>query len=186
MAGGCVAELAGWDTLQGNSAGHGASWFAVETRPRHERSVASQLHALGFDVFAPTVSKVHRWSDRKKMVQVSLFPRYTFVQMRPSAGERARVLGLFGVHRFVGPRGLGTPIPDKQIADIRAVIETSTPFFMHSFLRVGQRVRVRGGCLEGIEGTLLPGSSDKTLLLFIEPIHQSLAVNIEGYRFEPV
>jgi transcription antitermination factor NusG len=162
------------------------AWFAVQTRPRHEKSVASQLEASGFDTFAPTIQEVHSWSDRRKKVLLPLFPRYTFVKFQPTAADKVRILRTYGVHSFVGGRGQGTPIPDKQIADIQTLIERNIDFSLNPFFAVGQRVRIRGGCLDGIEGILTAKNSDHTLSISVEPIQQSLSIRIDGHQVEPI
>ena len=163
-----------------------AAWFAVLTRPRHEKTVASQLQAFGFDTFAPVIQEVHHWSDRRKKVCLPLFPRYTFVKFQPTSSEKVRILRIYGVHGFVGARGQGTPIPDKQIADIQTLIENNIDFSISPLLTLGQRVRIRGGCLAGIEGILTGKNADHTLSISVEPIQQSLSIRIDGYQVEPV
>src|ERR1700693_4068701 len=93
-----------------------ARWFAVRTRSRHEKIVAYQLRNQGVTAFLPLATQIHRWSDRKKIVQVPLFPGYAFVRVVPSSKQYVSVLRVYGVSSFVGVRGEGTPIPDKQIA----------------------------------------------------------------------
>jgi transcriptional antiterminator NusG len=161
-----------------------AEWFAVQTRPRHEKSVTTQLDALGFKTFAPMVREDRRWSDRRKQIETPLFSGYTFVNFSPSLTERIRILRLYGVNGFVGPRGQGLAIPDKQIADIQTVLKENIGFRLLPSLEIGQRVRVRGGCLDGIEGILTAKNSDQTLLLSVEPIQQSLSIRIDGHHVE--
>jgi transcription antitermination factor NusG len=96
------------------------------------------------------------------------------------------VLSTLGVYGFVGAGGIALPIPDKQILDIRTVVENRVPFTPYPFLRIGQRVRVRGGCLDGIEGTLVSMNSDHSVVVSIELVRRSLAVRITGYDFDLV
>jgi len=49
---------------------------------------------------------------------------------------------------------------------------------------VGQRVRIRGGCLNGVEGILAAKNSDQSLVVSIELIQRSVAVRIDGYDVE--
>jgi transcription antitermination factor NusG len=163
-----------------------SAWFALRTRPRHERTVASQLDTLGFETFAPAISEVHHWSDRRKKVALPLFPNYSFVKLRPTVEERVRVLRLFGVNGFVGSRGHGTAIPDKQIDDIQTLLSNNVDFCLLPLLKIGQKVRVRGGCLDGIEGLLTGKHSDQTVLISVEPIEQSISIRIDGYSVEPI
>jgi len=167
--------------------GSGAeNWYAVHTRARHERVVVQRLREQGVNTFLPLVTEVHRWSDRRKSVEVPLFGCYVFVKL-PSTGEdRLRVLRIDGVFKFVGARGVGTPIAESQIEAVRKLIGQQLPWSTHPFLQIGQRVRVRGGSLDGVEGILLSRNEDNTLVVSIDAIQRSLAVRIQGYDVEPV
>jgi transcription antitermination factor NusG len=163
-----------------------ARWYALKTRSRHEKVVAHQLQNQDITTFLPLIPQVHRWSDRKKMVQVPLFPGYAFVRVVPSAAEYVRILRVHGVSNFVGVRGQATPIPEKQIVDIQLLLTSNAAYSICPFLKVGQKVRIRGGCLDGVEGLLLARNGDRNLLISVEPMQRSLAVNIEGYDVEPI
>ena len=147
--------------------------------------VATQLQAWGVNTFLPLITQVHRWSDRNKTVQLPLFPGYAFVRLFPSAEERVKVLRADGVVSFVGVPGEGTPIPDEQIEDIRTLLN-NVRCTSHPFLKVGQRIRVRGGCLDGIVGILVARNGNRDLVISVEPIQRSIAVSIDGYDFESV
>jgi transcription antitermination factor NusG len=163
-----------------------ARWYAVRTRSRHEKMVATQLVNQNVTTFLPLITQVHRWSDRKKILQVPLFPGYTFVRVVPSADQYVRVLRVNGVSSFVGFRGQGTPIPDKQIDDIRMLLASDATYSVCPFLKIGQKVRIRGGCLDGIEGLLTGRNGDQSLLISVEPMQRSLAINIQGYDVEVI
>ena len=162
------------------------SWFAIRTRSRHEKFVERQLQGHGIDVFYPFVRQVHQWSDRRKLVESPLFAGYAFVHIAPSPEERVRVLRTQGVVELVGGEGQGIPIPEEQIETVRAVVAGNLPFTQHVFLKVGQRVRVRGGSLDGIEGVLVATNGTRNLVISVEPIQRSLSVSIEGYQVEPL
>ena len=161
-------------------------WYAVHTRARHERVVAHRLRELGVNTFLPVVTEVHRWSDRRKSVELPLFGCYVFVKLAPTGDERLRVLRIDGVFKFVGARGLGTPIAESQIEAVRTLIGRQIPWSAHPFLQIGRRVRVRGGSLDGVEGILLARNDDNTLVVSIDAIQRSLAVRIQGYDVEPL
>jgi transcriptional antiterminator NusG len=169
-----------------HSLGDEARWYAVRTRSRHEKMVADQLQSHDITAFLPLVTQVHRWSDRRKTVQVPLFPGYTFVRVVPSAEQYVRVLRVYGVSSFVGVRGQGTPIPDKQIDDIQVLLESNAAYSICPLLKVGQRVRIRGGCLDGVEGLLTARDGECNLVISVEPMQRSLAINIRGYDVEAI
>jgi transcription termination/antitermination protein NusG len=160
------------------------NWYALHTRPRHEKLVALRLNERGVETFLPVVSEVHRWSDRKKVVQLPLFSSYLFAKFMPNRAERLRVLRVDGVLALVGNSGEGSPIPNEQIEAVRVVVEGAVTWSSHPFLKIGQRVRIRSGALEGLEGVLVSHNGNQRLVISIEAIQRSLAVQVEGYQVE--
>ena len=161
-------------------------WYALHTRSRHERVIAHRLQEQGVTTFLPLVTEVHRWSDRRKSVELPLFSCYVFVKFSATCEQRLRVLRIDGVLKFVGARGQGIPIAESQIETIRTLIGQQIPWTTHPFLQIGQRVRVRSGSLDGVEGILVSRNDDNTLVVSVDAIQRSLAVRIQGYDVEPV
>lgn len=162
------------------------SWFAVHTRARHEKKVDALLRSKNIDTFLPVVTKVQRWSDRKKKIEFPLFPCYTFVYVPSFAEQFVRVLRTPGIVRIVGSGCEPLPIPKEQITSIRLLLDQNVPYWEHPFLRAGQRVRVRGGCLDGLEGILTEMRSNRTLVISADPIERSIAIRAEDYDVEPI
>jgi transcriptional antiterminator NusG len=162
-----------------------ATWYGLHTRPRHEKIVAQRLEERGVTAFLPLVSETHRWSDRKKTVHLPLFSCYVFAKFTPNRLDRLRVLRVDGIFGFVGARGEGTPIPDEQIDAVRSLVESQLPWSSHPFLKIGQRVRIRSGVLDGMEGILVSRNGDRSLVISVDAIQRSLAVRVEGYEVEP-
>lgn len=164
----------------------GAQWYAIHTRSQHEKFVVNQLEQRGIKTFLPLISEVHRWSDRQKVVQLPLFSCYAFVHMHLLPELWYQVMQTNGVLRFVGCRGEGIPIPESQIENLRAFLSSDIPYVLCPFLQVGQRVRIRGGALEGVEGLLIARNGERTLVISVEPIQRSIAVRIDQYQVEAI
>jgi transcription antitermination factor NusG len=160
------------------------SWFAVHTRPRYERKVHSELQEKGLQSFLPLHSETHQWSDRRRVVELPLFPGYIFVRVTPSVDDRVRVLRTNGVINFVGARNIGVPIPDSEIDSVQSVVKSGLPFKPYPHLEIGQRVYVRGGCLDGIQGVLTAVNGDRGLVVSVNLIQRSIAMRIEGFKVE--
>jgi transcription termination/antitermination protein NusG len=163
-----------------------AEWFAVHTYPRHEKVVADRIQQQGLTTFLPMTTEVHRWSDRRKTVHLPLFSCYVFVQIVPTNEKRLRVLQTDGVISLVGTTRVGTPIPDEQIEGVRALLDEGVPCTTHPFLKIGQRVRVRSGALNGVEGVLVSQNGNDSLVISVEAIQRSLAVKINGYDLDVI
>jgi transcription antitermination factor NusG len=153
---------------------------------RHEKRVAGQFEEKRVKTFLPLLQQVHRWSDRRSMVEVPMFSCYAFVRIAQTTEERLKVLRTPGVLGFVGSERQGTPIPEEQIESLRTAIREKIPCFPHAFISAGRRVRIRGGSLDGVEGILLRQGTDQSLVVSVELLQRSISMRVEGYDIEPV
>ena len=161
-------------------------WYAVQTMPRHEKKVSAELKAKGICSFLPVVALRKRWSDRYRIVEEPLFAGYVFVRLKRGSPARIALLCTPGVVSLVGERGSGTPIPEHEIMAIQQVIEKRVAFTERPFLNVGQRVRIRGGALDGLEGVFQSIKDDHRLVISVELIQRSISVTISGYDLDPI
>ena len=104
----------------------------------------------------------------------------------PGNEERQRVLRTDSVLGLVGAQGVGTPIPSNQIDAVRTLVTEQLPCHPHPFLKTGQRVRIRGGALDGIEGIFLSRQGERRLVISVDAMQRSLAIQVEGYDVEPI
>jgi transcription antitermination factor NusG len=160
-------------------------WFALQTRYRFEKKVEAQLSGKGMEVFVPVRKESRDWSDRKKVLTVPLFPGYAFVRSTRSVALRLLVLQTAGVMGFVSFAGTAATVPEKQIEDLRLLLAQEVPFSLYPFIKAGQRVRIRGGALDGVQGLLTQREKGK-LVISIDSIQRSLAIEIHGYELERI
>ncbi len=180
-----AVDLVAWARAEPAAETMRLQWFAVQTKYRFEKKVAAQLQQKSFEVYLPVRSEQHSWSDRQTSVTIPLFPGYAFVNIDQSREARQAVLKTAGLLGFVSFGGVVVPVPPKQIEQLQMLLEQKVRFSLHPFVRVGQRVRIRGGCLQGLEGVLLQLEREK-LVISIESIQRSLAIEIEGYELDLV
>jgi transcription antitermination factor NusG len=154
-----------------------SSWHALYTRHQHEKMVAQALACKGFEVFLPQYRTVHRWKDRKKELLLPLFPNYVFIR-----GGLDRMLILVttpGIHWLVSWGGRPADIPLQEIEAVRRLVESSLQVEPHPFLKCGDRVRIKSGPLEGIEGILVRKTRGFRLVLSVEMLSKSAAVEVD-------
>lgn len=155
----------------------GSGWYALYTRHQHEKCVHRILMGKGFEAFLPLYAAAHQWKDRVKRVSLPLFPCYVFLR-----GPLARwlpVLTTPGVHAVVGYGGEPACISNAEIDAIRTVVESPVKAEPYPFLKCGDRVRVTAGPLRGLEGILLRKKNWCKLLLSVEMLQRSVAVEID-------
>lgn len=159
-------------------------WWAIYTRHQHEKVVAEILSTKGFEIFLPVYESVRRWKDRKKILSLPVFPCYVFV--RGGMSRRLHVLTTPGVHTILYSGENVAIIPSEEIEAIRRAVNSPARVEPHPFLRCGEIVRVTRGSLEGVEGVLVRKKSLYRLVLSVEMLAQSVAVEIDAADVEPV
>jgi transcription antitermination factor NusG len=152
-------------------------WFALRVRPKHEKTVATNLSRLGFDEYVPLQRVRRHWSDRVKVLDAPLFPGYIFCRFTYS--ERLRVLNSPGVESIVGFGKTEVPVEDSEIAAIRALVASGKPLAHLPFLRIGQSVLIERGPLAGIRGVVLRDESAWRVVVSVEALDRSIAVEVD-------
>ena len=161
-----------------------STWWVLYTRHQHEKAVAEMLSAKGFEVFLPLYESIRRWKDRSKMLTLPLFPCYVFV--RGGLHRRLQVVTTPGVHMILFCGESVAIIPDAEIDAIRKAVEGPFRIEPHPFLKCGEQVRVTRGSLEGVEGILVRKKNLYRLVLSVEMMAQSVAVEIDASDVEPM
>jgi transcription antitermination factor NusG len=161
-----------------------AAWYAIYTQHQHEKVVANLLSKKNFAVFLPLYTAQRQWTDRTKQLSLPLFPSYVFVHT--CLRERIEVLRTPGVYQFVGFGGVPHPIPNDEIEAVQRAIEHSLAIEPHPYLHRGDRVRVKSGPLVASEGILVRMKNQYRLVLSIELLNRSVAVEVEQSEVEPV
>ncbi|MFQ5788187.1 MAG: transcription termination/antitermination protein NusG [Thermodesulfobacteriota bacterium] len=165
---------------------HNKNWFAVYTRARHEKIVNSSLAEKDIETFLPLIDVISRWKDRKKKVQLPLFPGYLFVNMNlMELNEIFNVLNTHGVVRILGNNGEPIPIPIEQIEATRKLIETKLKFSPFPYYPEGTEVVVVRGPLEGVRGRILQIRGTYRLILSVNLIKRSVSVEVDIRDIEP-
>ena len=159
------------------------SWFALYTRPRHEKQVFEELVNRGIEAFLPTYKVRRRWSDRYKIVEEPLFKNYLFVRMNQ---DRYReTLRPYGAVSFVKFDDRPAEIPENEVEAIRRLVTSELPYNPHPYLKVGRRVRVKSGPLEGCEGILTRKKGLARLVLSVNLLQQSVIAEVDADCIEP-
>ncbi len=161
-------------------------WYAIQTRSRFEKKVVAELEHRGVQNFLPVQQQVRRWSDRKKLVSFPLFPGYAFVRIPADSRMRMVVASVPGVVGFVGTNRGPAPIPASEIEQIQHLILNNIPVTGEVFPRIGQRVRISGGALDGLEGVLVGTRGERRFVVSVSTIERSISFCIEGYELEAV
>jgi len=160
-------------------------WYAVYTKPRHEKKLSAELSKKGITNYCPLIKTVKQWSDRKKTVEEPLFKSYIFVNV--SEKEYYNAINSFGAVKYITFGGKATPIRDEQIENIKKVLDHNVDFSVSAEkFELGQHVEVEYGPLQGTKGEIVSYSGKNYLLLRIENIGYSLLLKVPATRLKSV
>ena len=158
-------------------------WYAAYTCANHEKRVAQQLESRSVEYFLPLYESLRRWKDRRVRLQLPLFPSYVFVRI--TQRDRLRVLEIPSMVRLVGFNGLPTALPDDEMEAMRAALTGKLRAEPHPYLKVGRRARITSGPFVGLEGILLRKKGTFRVVLSIELIKRSIAVDVDSADVVP-
>ncbi len=160
------------------------AWYPLQTRYQCEKRVHTALREHGFESFSPMRLETRRWRNRTRLVESPLFPGYMFVRMIPDPVSLNSILRLPGMVRFVTAGRDLVAVPNTEMDRVRAVTESDGACEQGPFPAVGEKVRVRGGCLEGIEGIVTGEVGRRELVITVGAIRRSLKIALGSYQIE--
>jgi transcription termination/antitermination protein NusG len=158
-------------------------WYALQTRVRFEKSICDRIQRKGHEAYVPVTRTRRRWSDRQQIVELPLFPGYVFVRATLGHEDRLMILQTVGAYCFVTFCGAIACISGRQIEDLRRIEQNNPSCAPHPYLTAGTRVRIRGGCLDGLEGIFVAERSGR-LVVSVTPMQRSIALDLDEYEFE--
>ncbi|HEY2120388.1 MAG TPA: UpxY family transcription antiterminator [Candidatus Acidoferrum sp.] len=153
-------------------------WYALQVRARHEKNVTNYLNGMGYETFLPLSKSARQWSDRKKEIDLPLFPGYIFCRF--DVQNRLPILKTPGMLQIVGYSRIPIPVDEIEIDAIQSVVASGLPNQPCAFLEVGDRVIVQAGPLTGLEGILVECRGKNRLILSINLLQRSIAVEISS------
>lgn len=159
-----------------------AHWVAVYTVARHEKVIARQFEERNIETFLPLYRSVHRWKDRKKEVELALFPSYVFVKI--SKDRKLQVLQVPGVVNIVSFNGEPAALPEQEINALRNGVDNQLYAEPCQYLRVGKRVRVVRGPMVGAEGILSRKKDRYRVVISVDVLMRSVAVEVDATDLE--
>jgi transcription termination/antitermination protein NusG len=162
-------------------------WYAVHTRSRFEQKVFAGLENKSIETFLPRIQVMSRRKDRRQKILVPLLPGYVFVHFDMNPEIYVNILKTVGVVRLIGFQGKPVPASDEEIASLMILHETDRTVQNRAYMKSGDRVMIMEGPLKGLVGFYLhPKGQSGKVVVSVELLHRSLAVEIEDWALEKV
>jgi transcriptional antiterminator RfaH len=152
-------------------------WYPVYTHPRAEKKACLALTNKGIETYLPLHRQLKQWSDRKKWTEEPLIKSYLFVRIKEQ--EQTAVLMTKGIARFLYFSGKITPMPDRQIDELKLLM--ASPYELEitaEDLQPGEKIMIKAGPLKGLTGEIISYRSQKQLALRLENLGYSIIVYV--------
>jgi len=159
-------------------------WYALTVPHQHERQTEKALRSKGLETLVPVYRSRRQWSDRVKDVDIPLFAGYVLCQFDVS--NRIPVMETPGVAKIVGFGGMPAALEDGEILAIQQVVKSKLPLAPWPYMKAGDRVRVERGPIRGLEGTLLRTKDAVHLVISVDLLQRSIAVEVEREAVVPI
>ena len=163
----------------------GHPWLALRVIARHEKSVQTILNAKGYRTALPLVRCIHKrrsgsdWDSQKPLI-----PGYVFAVRNPE--NPFRIVTTPGVVQIVSFGKSPGTIPEAEIEALERVAASGLPVASCGYTRIGEAVELIDGPLKGVQGILLRQAQTACLVVGVELLHRSVAVEIDGAWAIPI
>lgn len=161
-------------------------WYAVQTRSNFEKLVTKELSLKGIENYCPLFEELHQWADRKKVIQRPVLPGYVFARFTDVGSTRQIVQQTNGAIRILGSSENLEAVPDCEINSLRRLLKSGQSYFPHPFLKTGEIFRVKRGLLKNVEGRLVRIQNRTNLVLSVNLLRNSIAVEVDAMSVEAV
>ena len=157
-------------------------WQVVYLRPRTEKKTADVCGMQGIPHYLPLRTQTGTYQRRRVTTWLPLFPGYLFVGL-DAAGKRA-LQKTNHVLRFLEPARPYRLL--RQLVQVRRALRADPALKVVPPLETGRRVRIVAGPFQGTEGVVARLHSTLRVVLTVDLIGQSIAVEASRAQVEPL
>lgn len=150
-------------------------WHVMYTRPKFEKKILKALNDKGIEAFLPLHNVIRQWHDRKKKLEVPMFPNYVFVHI-----DTIQIYDIYtipGFVRFVNTGGNLDIVSKKKMAMIMNILENDFETIAGEFV-IGERVKISSGPFMDLEGVLIGEKGNHRFAVEIEAINQYVVTSV--------
>jgi transcription termination/antitermination protein NusG len=153
-------------------------WYAIYVRSRYEKVVFEELVRRQIKTSLPMLTKISKWSDRKKEIKAPWFPGYVFVKIDLST-EKFTVLEIPGVVKYVPTNNKPVSIHESEMYWLQVLVAENLTIRHETKRLVGEAVTVNFGPLKGYQGQVIAQKSETRIIIWLDAIMQGVSVELD-------
>jgi transcription antitermination factor NusG len=154
-------------------------WHLIYTRPRQEKKLGTQLQERDIAYYLPTIRSLRTWHDRKKFIDMPLFPSYVFVYL-PSSQHYFDAMKNEGFLCYVKSGKDIVNVREKTIDEIKFLLSHGSDIEVtaHCNFQPGKQVMICNGPFTGIECEVIKYNNKEKILVSLNLIQRSILATI--------
>lgn len=154
-------------------------WYAIYTKPRHEKKLAEYLSSLGIRHYLPLIQKKTRWSDRFKLIDFPVFPGYIFVSL-DYLRKRKEALQHPAALSFIRNQQGPAEMSEYDVSNLKNFVQSCHDVLAEPIqgLKAGKEVKINSGPFAGIRGTIIRIKNAERLYVKIPMLSQMISTEV--------
>jgi transcription antitermination factor NusG len=161
-----------------SSQSNGERWYALRVQSKFQSVASEVLLGKGYESFLPLYKSVRQWSDRKKTLEMPLFPGYLFCRFNPT-DRMLPIVTTPGVMGVVSAGRTPLPIDDEEIAGLQLMLRSGIEPEPWPYLNSGSKVLIERGPLAGLEAIVVQNLNRWRVVVSVELLQRSVAAEID-------
>jgi len=153
-------------------------WYVLYTKPKHEKKVNLAFQEMGIASYLPMFKELRTWKDRKRYIEMPLFPSYIFVYLN-NVQEYFKSLDNYGVFYFLRIGKEIARINDEVIIQIHKIVESCVDLEIstHKFVP-GRNLVITDGVFSGLNCEIVKYNGRDRILVRINLLERNLLVSL--------
>src|SRR5579871_5208373 len=160
------------------------NWYVLQVCPRREKWIADALRTKEYQVCLPLNFDRRQWSDRRKIVEVPVFPGYIFCEF--DSNLQNPILETPGVFSILRTGRKPTPLEPDELQALRVLERAEVPMEPWPYLAVGDRVVVVGGVLDSLTGVLQNVKKVTRVVISVNLLQRAVSVEVPREFVKPL
>jgi transcription termination/antitermination protein NusG len=159
-------------------------WTPVRTKPRQEKKLGRYCAAHGIPYYLPLIQKNHSYGNRKKSFSSPMFPGYVFCRINENLFSELQFSNAIVYKIFIDE--LAERELTHELKSIRVFerLSNSCAIEVSPELVSGTSVEITRGLFQGITGIVQSRKNKMMLIINIELLGQTAAVEINASDLE--
>lgn len=150
------------------------NWYILYTFPNLEKKICKELSKKRIQSYLPLQRVIRQRSDRKKELQIPMFPNYVFINTNEK--ERFKFLDIGGILKYISFDGKAAVVSNEEISKIKRFEDTS--FEVETHLVQGDQVLIIDGPFTGLKGKLFYKKGKERVGIHLNSINQSISIEV--------